>query len=128
MRGKVLNVRDATNEKIKNNIEISNLMKIVGLIPGKTQAISELRYGSIMIMTDQDYDGSHIKGLIINFIQKFWPLLMQKTGFIKEFITPVIKAFNKKNNKDTIPFYTMPEFDNWYRNTVDVRKKWRLKY
>lgn len=127
LRGKVLNVREATDDKIKNNEEISNLMKIMGLIPNKDHQISELRYGSIMIMTDQDFDGSHIKGLIINFIHKFWPQLLQKNGFIKEFITPVIKAFKKNNIKQTLSFYTMPEFEHWYRVTPNVRKEWRLK-
>lgn len=103
-------------------------MKIMGLIPNKKHELSDLRQGSIMIMTDQDFDGSHIKGLLINFIHKFWPGLLQKQGFLKEFITPVIKAFKKSNAKEFISFYTMPEFDHWQRNTDDVRRKWRLKY
>ena len=45
-----------------------------------------------MIMTDQDHDGSHIKGLIINFIHHFWPSLLKLNGFMKEFVTPIIKA------------------------------------
>ena len=36
-----------------------------------------LRYGSVMIMADQDVDGSHIKGLFINFIQNYWPSLFK---------------------------------------------------
>ena len=43
-------------------------------------------------MTDQDSDGSHIKGLIINFILHFWPSLFKLKGFLKEFVTPLIKA------------------------------------
>lgn len=55
--------------------------------------LKSLRYGSIMIMTDQDHDGSHIKGLLINFIHHFWPSLIKNHhGFLKEFITPIIKV------------------------------------
>lgn len=55
LRGKILNVKDAEAEKIMNNAEISNLKKILGLQHGKEyKDLSELRYGSIMIMTDQD--------------------------------------------------------------------------
>jgi len=72
-------------------------MKIMGLQIGKTYAhkdeLNSLRYGSIMLMTDQDHDGSHIKGLLINFLSCYWPNLIEKhRGFLKEFITPIIKA------------------------------------
>jgi DNA topoisomerase-2 len=45
-----------------------------------------------MIMTDQDHDGSHIKGLLINFIHHFWPSLLHINGFLKEFVTPILKV------------------------------------
>ena len=45
-----------------------------------------------MIMADQDTDGSHIKGLVINFIHTFWPSLFSMNGFLKQFITPILKA------------------------------------
>ena len=45
-----------------------------------------------MIMTDQDHDGSHIKGLIMNYFHTFYPSLLRVPGFLIEFITPVIKA------------------------------------
>jgi len=48
----------------------------LGLQIGKVYSdVHALRYGSVMIMADQDNDGSHIKGLFINFIQTFWPSL-----------------------------------------------------
>jgi len=77
LRGKFLNVREASNKQIMENPEIQNLIKILGIQIGKKyDNLSNLRYGRVMIMTDQDHDGSHIKGLLINFIHHFWPSLL----------------------------------------------------
>ncbi|CAE8645751.1 unnamed protein product, partial [Polarella glacialis] len=64
LRGKVLNVRDATLHQMMANTEIQNLIKIVGLDLNREYdaELKGLRYGSVMIMADQDFDGSHIKG------------------------------------------------------------------
>jgi DNA topoisomerase-2 len=45
-----------------------------------------------MFMADQDTDGSHIKGLLLNFIHHFWPSLVKYKGFLTEFVTPIIKV------------------------------------
>ena len=78
-----------------NNEEILNVVKIMGLKYGQKyddeKALKSLRYGHIMIMTDQDQDGSHIKGLVINFIHHNWPSLI-KTNVLEEFITPIVKV------------------------------------
>ena len=78
-----------------DNAEIGNLCKIIGLQFGKkyeTEAdMKNLRYGHLMIMADQDIDGSHIKGLVINFIHAHWPSLL-KLPFLEEFITPIVKV------------------------------------
>lgn len=99
LKGKLLNVRDASNSMILNNQEIQNLMKIVGLQLGKDysnpESLATLRYGCVMIMADQDHDGSHIKGLVINFFEHFWPSLVAKAGFLKEFVTPIVKVSKK---------------------------------
>ena len=47
-----------------------------------------------MIMTDQDHDGSHIKGLLMNFMHHFYPSLLKVPGFLIEFITPIVKVNN----------------------------------
>ena len=57
--------------------------------------MKQLRYGHLMIMTDQDHDGSHIKGLIMNFLHHFYPSLLKVPGFLVEFITPIIKVCNR---------------------------------
>lgn len=81
--------------QILENAEINNLIKIVGLQYNKKYTSEEdlksLRYGHIMIMTDQDQDGSHIKGLLINFIHSNWPDLT-RLPFLEEFITPIVKV------------------------------------
>jgi DNA topoisomerase-2 len=76
----------------------------------KYEDLKSLRYGSIMIMSDQDTDGSHIKGLVINFVHSFWPSLFQIEGFLKQFITPLLKA---SKGRETFSFYTMQDFKIW---------------
>ncbi|GMH34212.1 hypothetical protein BSKO_02046 [Bryopsis sp. KO-2023] len=128
LRGKLMNVRDATNANVSKNAEIQNIKKILGLQHGKVyEDMKALRYGHVMIMTDQDYDGSHIKGLIINFFHKFYPSLLKNMGFLQSFVTPVVKATKKTGSKEVISFYTMPEYHAW-RETVDDPSKFVIKY
>ena len=126
LRGKMLNVRDAKSKTIANNTEVQNLMKILGIRVGEAYTdVKNLRYGSILIMTDQDVDGSHIKGLIINFIHHFWPSLIKINGFMKEFITPIIKA---TKGRETLSFYTLPEYKRWVESHNNRVKGWKIKY
>ena len=88
-------MREASHKQIMENKEITELVKIMGLQYKKkyetVEDIKTMRYGKIMIMTDQDQDGSHIKGLLINFIHHNWPTLL-KLPFLEEFITPIVKV------------------------------------
>ena len=94
LKGKLLNVREATSQQIKEDKQISDLVKILGLQFEKKydtmDDLRTLRYGKVMMVTDQDQDGSHIKGLVINFIHHNWPGLL-KLSFLGEFIFPIIK-------------------------------------
>ena len=98
LKGKLLNVREASHKQIMENKEITSLVKIMGLTYKKKYEslddMKSLRYGKIMIMTDQDQDGSHIKGLLINFIHHNWPSLL-RLPFLEEFITPIVKVWRK---------------------------------
>ncbi|CAL8297318.1 unnamed protein product [Lota lota] len=127
LRGKILNVREASHKQIMENAEINNIIKIVGLQYKKSyedpESLKSLRYGKIMIMTDQDQDGSHIKGLLINFFHHNWPSLLRHT-FLEEFITPIVKV---SKNKQELAFYSIPEFDEWKKNTENF-KTWHIKY
>jgi len=126
LRGKVLNVRDATLKQMMANEEIQNLIKIIGLDLNKEYdaELKGLRYGSIMIMADQDADGSHIKGLLINLIHAWWPSLARLPGFLKEFFTPIVKA--RRGRSETC-FYTMPEYEAWKKETENG-KGFKIKY
>ena len=79
------------------NEEITNIVKILGLQYSKkyieSSELKSLRYGKLMVMADQDQDGSHIKGLVINFIHHNWPNLI-KHNFVEEFITPIVKVYS----------------------------------
>ena len=126
LRGKLLNVRECSTHKILKNQEIQYIMKILGIKIGETYTdVKNLRYGSILIMTDQDVDGSHIKGLIINFIHTFWPSLIKLNGFMRQFITPILKASKGKEVKS---FYTIPEYEKWVKANKNNIKGWKIKY
>ena len=103
VQGKMLNVREAATPKVVENKEIKDLIQAIGLNPQRNYANWEedsttLRYGKVMLMTDQDPDGSHIKGLFINFLHHFWPNLLKQNGFLFEFVTPLIKATEKSSS------------------------------
>ena len=116
LRGKLLNVRDASVDQISKNAEIQNIKNFLGL-KHKTNYTDckSLRYGHLMIMTDQDHDGSHIKGLLINFLQVQFPSLLKIPEFLVEFITPIIKVYkgDPKHPKQSQSFFTMPEYELW---------------
>lgn len=132
LRGKMLNVREASAEQISKNAEINAMKQIIGLKHKKVytpEDVKTLRYGHIMIMTDQDQDGSHIKGLIINFLESSFPGLLEIPGFLLEFITPIVKVTVSKRGggKTVIPFFSMPEFQLW-RESQGQDCRWTLKY
>lgn len=130
LRGKMLNVRDATIDQISKNQEIQNIKKFMGLQHKKDYSDTKgLRYGHLMIMTDQDHDGSHIKGLLINFLQVQFPSLLKLPGFLMEFITPIVKVWkgDPKHPKAKRDFFTMPEYESW-KQEPGHQKGWEHKY
>lgn len=122
LRGKCKNVRDASVSQLTSNQEFNDLKKILGLQQDKKyKDISELRYGRLMIMTDADNDGSHIKGLILNMFHFFWPSLLD-LNFVVSMVTPIIKA---TKGRETMSFYTDSAFRSWYDAT---KSGWKIKY
>jgi DNA topoisomerase-2 len=125
LRGKLLNVKDMALAKKNANAELNQIKQILGLSYGqKYSKLEQLRYGRVMIMTDQDVDGSHIKGLLINLFHTEWPELL-KMGFLCSLLTPLLKVF--KSGKDPLSFYSQQEYDKWSAAN-DGGRGWKSKY
>ena len=78
LKGKILNVASATNEKMLQNQEINDLKLAMGLDTNSQQSIKNLRYNKIIIMTDADVDGAHIAALLLTFFYNHFPELIEK--------------------------------------------------
>jgi DNA topoisomerase II len=124
MKGKMLNVRGENIKKINDNKEIIEIKKILGLESNKVyNDISDLRYNKVLFMTDQDLDGSHIKGLCINMFDCLWSSLLKIEGFLSFMNTPILKV---TKGKQSIPFYNENDYIEWKNDKED--KGWKTKY
>lgn len=127
LKGKILNVRDFKSTKLIVNEELLNICKAIGLDFQEKYdtpaSLSTLRYGHVILMCDQDVDGSHIKGLVLNFFQYYWPNLLKIDDFFQQIVTPLIKVWKKgakKDNASTVEkaFYTVQDFDSWTKSLM----------
>ncbi len=103
VRGKILNTQKATLDKIQKNAEIMTMIDAFGLtIDPKTMKITynkeDLRYGKIIIMSDADVDGAHIKNLFYTFIWNFCPQLILD-GYVYAGVPPLYKITMGKQYK-----------------------------
>ncbi|KAM3194612.1 hypothetical protein ACQJBY_070952 [Aegilops geniculata] len=74
-----------------------------------------------------DVHGSHIKGLLINFIHSFWPSLHKVPSFLVEFITLIIKITNNMS-KSVRSFYSMPDYEAWKEKLGGNSSLWSINY
>jgi DNA topoisomerase-2 len=130
LKGKLLNVRGEAIKKISENKEITDIKKILGLESGKVyESMADihknLRYGKVMYMTDQDLDGSHIKGLCINLFHSEWASLVRIPGFLSFMNTPILRA---KKGQQARLFYNDGEYETWKKSQSDGAKGWTIKY
>jgi DNA topoisomerase-2 len=132
LKGKLLNVRGQQVKKVSENKEITDIKKILGLETGRDyKTIADvhqyLRYGKIMYMTDQDLDGSHIKGLCINLFHTEWSSLIKIPGFLSFMNTPILRA--KKGSYVKL-FYNDGEYETWKKSlsASENVNSWTIKY
>ncbi len=131
LKGKLLNVREATDAQLLKNEEIINLINIIGINKNTVyEDTKKLRYGKITILTDQDLDGMHIKGLIMNFLHFFCPSLLKIDGFLQTFNTPIVKISKKTDvrKKEAISFFSEKDYFIWENANKNVLDKYNIKY
>lgn len=127
MRGKILNVRDCPPLQLIENAEINKLKEMLGLQEGMVydsrEALSTLRYGSVLIMADSDVDGKHIIGLATNYFDVRFRSLLQ-CGFVSYLRTPIVRV---KKGGETFAFLTEQQYEQWKEATPD-HTKWTIQY
>lgn len=97
LKGKILNVEKANPSRALSSEEIANLITAIGTGVGEMFDIEKRRYGKVIIMTDADVDGEHIKTLLLTFFYRFMPDLVQN-GFIYAAMPPLFRL--RKGQKD----------------------------
>lgn len=124
LRGKFLNVKNVSLAKISTNKVVCDLIKVFNLKFGvdysQPQNYKTLNYGTLLILTDADKDGIHIKGLVLNFLHELFPSLFKKEGFIVSMETPIVKIFQKKGKEDLL-FYDENTFEDYRQNHSQIK-------
>jgi DNA topoisomerase-2 len=132
LKGKFVNVHETPRRELMENEEVSNIMKALNLsfeLPyDNEEHLSTLKYGHVMLMTDQDHDGAHIKGLLINFFHFFWPRLLEGRDFLLELRTPIVKAMHRITAAEEC-FFSLKQYKNWQDTLTDEeQQQWVVKY
>lgn len=120
LKGVPLNVLTATSKQLKENNEFLSIINNINLrldIPEDQmdtyylddRNFATLYYDELVILTDSDVDGLHIRGLILLMFFRFWRSLITR-GFIKVWLTPYLRV---SSGKEQFSFYTSNEWDNW---------------
>lgn len=122
LRGKILNVEKAPLEKVLENKEIQTMILSFGHGYGEDFDITKLKYDKIIIMTDADIDGDHIRSLFLTFIIRYMPELVY-AGKVYKAVPPLYKvSFNTKKKDDFVYVYSDKELEKLKNTTKKTIK------
>ena len=125
LRGVPLNVSNLSVKRILENAEMSNIFRILNTHPLSDG--SAMRYGKVAICSDQDSDGAHICGLLINMFMRCLPeVIANRPDFIQRIVTPLIKASPKRSGGAELCFHSIQQFNAW--KLTNNHKDWEYKY
>jgi DNA gyrase subunit B len=97
LRGKILNVEKANINKVLSNVEIQAMISAIGAGVGETFDVEQARYNKVIIMTDADVDGSHIRTLVLTFLFRNMPELIEK-GYVYIAQPPLYKITHQRKD------------------------------
>jgi DNA gyrase subunit B len=97
LRGKILNVEKANMNKVLSNVEIQAMISAIGAGVGETFDVDQVRYNKIVIMTDADVDGSHIRTLVLTFLFRNMPELIE-AGYVYIAQPPLFKITHHRKD------------------------------
>jgi DNA gyrase/topoisomerase IV subunit B len=126
LRGKILNVEQASADKIRNNKEIQDLSRCIGTGFGDQFDYSRLRYGKIFVNCDADVDGFHISTLLLTFFYRYMPELIEK-GHIYLAQPPLYRIRIREKKKNSVRYvYREADKDKllqrYSANTISIQR------
>jgi DNA topoisomerase-2 len=111
LRGKPMNVYDAEIKDVIGNNEFANILTVTGLQLGeKVTSVTQLRFGKLVVLSDQDLDGFHVTSLVLSFWAKYWPELFE-LGVVYRMNTPLYIATTSRG--EVHEFFTDEDYVAW---------------
>jgi DNA gyrase subunit B len=120
LKGKILNVEKANQVKVLSSEEIVNLITAIGTGIGENFLYEKLRYAKVIIMTDADVDGAHIRTLLLTFFFRFMPKLIEN-GNIYIAVSPLYRV-RKKGDHYVYSDKELKEMISKLGGNVDVQR------